>query len=564
MSARGSEWLALLCLATAVAGVYLPALRSGFIYDDHEVIEIQPRPAGAADLLRVFAEPHFRGLPYYRPVVRASLLAQKALHGDRPAPFHLANALLAGSAAAAALVLLRAPALGIARGPAWLAAALFAVHPVASSAVYPIASGRETLLPALLILVTVAAWLRGRRALSFAALAAALLAKEQAVVAPLLLVLADACGIARGAPPPAAAAARAWVARHAPSAALLLLYFALRRAVLGPTDYELAVLSDPIGPLWSLLFGAQVAIAPFAALRYEPELAAWLSPPRLVIAAIVAVALAWLARTAGAPSRRVTLFWVGWFVATQLATANLLRQEARFDERYAFLALLSFPAVAAASASALPARAQRACLLALAAIAAALAAATMLRAPTFRDDAAFAAQWLRSDPGAAEPHHMLALLAARDGRIDAAVTHYEDALRAAPSSPDLLVNLAVALAQLGREAEARQRLAAALRLDPGHPEAHTVLGALLARAGRLDEAVAHHRESVRASPRLAAARMNLGVALARQGRFEEAEAELREALRLDPGSAEARRNLASALRAQGKSVEAELESRSAR
>lgn len=88
--------------------------------------------------------------------MRASLLAQKALHGDRPAVFHLGNALLAG-VAAAAFVLLRATRLGVGVAPAWWAAAIFAAHPVASSAVYPIASSCETFLPALLILAAVAA-----------------------------------------------------------------------------------------------------------------------------------------------------------------------------------------------------------------------------------------------------------------------------------------------------------------------------------------------------------------------------------------------------------------------
>lgn len=539
-----------LALLGVVSAVYLPSLWNGFVYDDHEVIVVQPPPEGPGDLARLFAEPHFRGLPYYRPVVRASLLAQKALHGNRPGLFHLGNALLAGAAAVAAFALLRAPALRIDRAPAAIAAALFAVHPVASSAVYPIASGRETLLPAVLVLCAVAAWLRARRGIAAIAFAAALLAKEQAVVTPLLFALADACGISRDAPGLRRGTARTWLRRYAPPAALLLGYFAVRRAVLEPGSLVLAALSEPLAPLLSMVFGVQVALAPFAALHYEPEVATWLSLPRLAVAAAGLAALFAMARAAKAPPLRVALFWAGWFVATQLPTANLLEQEARFDERYAFLALLAFPAVVASSLSALPSPVRRRAIAGFAAAAAFLAALTLGRAATFRDDARFAAQWLRTAPEAPEAHHLLAMLALGDARYAEAVVHFEAALRGAPDSPDLQTNLGVALAQLGREAEARARLEEALRDDPGHPEAHSALGALLARAGRLDEAIEHHRAAVRAAPRLAAAHMNLGVALARAGRPDEAVSALREAVRLDPASAEARRNLASALRAQ--------------
>ncbi|RIL07532.1 MAG: hypothetical protein DCC71_02610 [Proteobacteria bacterium] len=546
-------------VALLVACAYLPSLRNGFVYDDHEVIVVQPRPAGVADLARVFGEPHFRGLPYYRPIVRASLLAQKAVHGDAPALFHLGNAVLAGAAAAAAYLLLRAPALAISAPFAFAAAACFALHPVASSAVLPIASGRETLMPALFALASTAAWLRARRGLAALLFAAALGSKEQSAVLPFLFVAADALGLAREAPPLRLRAARAWTRRYAAVVAVALAYVAVRGSVLGGTAVEWAIDEAPLAPLGSLLFGAQVALAPFAQLHYEPDPSVWASPVRVAAAAAALAALAVFAVRSGAPSPRAALFWIVWFVATQLPTANVFRQEAPFDERYAFLALLAFPAVAAASASAAatsPAR-RRAALAVATALAVLLAATTLGRMPSFRDDAAFAAQWLRTNPRAPEAHHLLAVVAMQEGRLDDAVTHHRDALAGASGSPDLHVNLAVALAETGRSDEARRELERALALDPGHPEAHSALGALLARSGRLEAAVEHHRAALRAAPRMAAAHNNLGSALARLGRRQEAEAALREAVRLAPGAADARANLALLLRETGRREEAE-------
>lgn len=548
----GRERLLGAVLGLAVGCVYLPSVGNEFLYDDHEVIEVQPRPRSIGQIARIFAEPHFRGLPYYRPVVRASLLGQKAAHGDVPALFHLGNALLAGAAAIAAFALLRAPRLGLGPIPATLAAAAFAVHPVASSVVHPIASGRETLLPAVFVLASMAGWLRGRHGIALACFAAALGSKEQAAVLPALFVLADALALSPDAPPIRLDALRRWITRYAGVVSIALAYLALRRTVLGPTPLEWA-LPDAPPPLASLAFGAQVVLTPFLELRYEPELGVWLAPARLAIGAALLVALFVIARRVAAPTRGVALFWIGWFVATQLPTANLLRQEAPFDERYAFLASLAFPALAAPVIAALATTRQRrrVAIGASLALCVALASVSVRRAAYFHDDAAFAAQWLRTNPSSPEAHHLLAVRAAEAGRTDEAVSHYRDALAVAPDSPDLRVNLAVALAQLGRADEARAQLERAIAIDPGHPEARTTLGTLLARAGRLDEAAAQHRAAIAAAPRMAAAHANLGSVLARLGRWDEAEAALREALRLDPGDRDAARNLALVERESG-------------
>src|SRR5262249_13229965 len=129
---RGRSRLASALLFTSVAAVYAPSYRNGFIYDDTQVIGAQRAPRSAADFARIFAERHFPNLPYYRPITRLTLLGQKTLHGDNPAPFHLANAVLMGLAAAAAYALLRLPVFRIEPAAALAAAALFALHPLAS------------------------------------------------------------------------------------------------------------------------------------------------------------------------------------------------------------------------------------------------------------------------------------------------------------------------------------------------------------------------------------------------------------------------------------------------
>ena len=152
-----------LILFLVIVSVYVPSLQNDFIYDDVEIILAHRAPRSFADWAQIFKERHFPNLPYYRPVTRLTLLGQKRLHGDVPWPFHLANALLLGAAALLAFGILRLPAFGVQRGPALIAAAMFALHPAASSCVYPICSGRETLLPSVWMLGAMYAFLRGWR-----------------------------------------------------------------------------------------------------------------------------------------------------------------------------------------------------------------------------------------------------------------------------------------------------------------------------------------------------------------------------------------------------------------
>src|SRR5262245_13185496 len=139
-----SSFLLPLTLLLLVFALFLPAARNGFIYDDVKIVLRHEGLHSFADLAQVFREPHFPRFPYYRPITRTTLLLQKTLHGDDPVPFHLFNAALAALTALTAFWLLRAPALRIERGPAFLAALGFGVHPLMAHCVLPICSGRET------------------------------------------------------------------------------------------------------------------------------------------------------------------------------------------------------------------------------------------------------------------------------------------------------------------------------------------------------------------------------------------------------------------------------------
>ena len=432
-----------------------------FLYDDYEVILSNAPLRSVQDLGRIFTERHFLSLPYYRPVVRSSLLIQRTLHGDQPGLFHLFNACVAGLIALITYALLSLPVFDM--RPRWtlMAAAVFALHPVASSCVYPIASGRETLLPALFVLLSLYCFLRSGswwRVCASASFALALFGKEQAVVTLVIFMLADGLGLTSS--PPGRSLHR-WLIRYWPEAAIGALYFSIRHLLFAGGEYSLGDLRQFA---LSYLYALQVVTVPFWELVYEPPARVWFKPWRLATGlVIIGWALLWLRRS-WPEVRTVTWFWLGWFVLTLLPTANLLDQEAPFAERYVFLAALSPLSLLAWVLSKHEKDAKQQLWTGVAiAVLLLLVTQTITRGTYFRNYEVFCRQWVKTNPKSLNAHNSLAVVLAMDGRLDEASSHYEEALTIAPGNAKARNNLANLRLQQGRLQDAYDLLKEALR-----------------------------------------------------------------------------------------------------
>ncbi len=142
---------------------YANGLANGFVWDDHALIVQGPARVGLAEVGRALAEPDVllksQPAPYYRPLTRVTFLADRALHGLDPLPYHLENLALHLAATLALFLLARRLAGG--PGPAFVAALLFAIHPVNAETVNLVAA-RNNALVALFTLTSCAAYLRAR------------------------------------------------------------------------------------------------------------------------------------------------------------------------------------------------------------------------------------------------------------------------------------------------------------------------------------------------------------------------------------------------------------------
>jgi len=558
--ALGAAIVALTLLA------YVPAIRGGFIWDDDLWITGNENLRSLGGLWKIWFAPLAN--PQYYPLVNTMYWVEYHLWGLDPLPYHLMNVSLHATSA----VLLWRVLLRLAVPGAWLAAAVFALHPVQVESVAWITEGKNV-LAGLFYLLALLAYLRfappererpsGHRlfyALALGLFACALMAKTVTCTLPaaLLLVLWWKRGevrwrdllplvplVAVGA---AFGLATAWLEKHHVGAAGAQWSFSLvdRCLIAGRALCFYAgklLWPDPLAfiyPRWQIdATSWWQYLFPLAALAVGAGL--WIARRRLGRGPLVAVLF--FAVTLGPALGFVDFFPMRFsFVADHF-------------QYHASVGLIVL-AVAAGAHAVERARRRQAGLVAATVVLAALATLTWRQGHVYKDLETLYRDTLAKNPDSSMVHNNLGQILDRQGKREDALRHYAEALRLSPELPEAHNNLGFVLEELGRSDEALAEYAEAVRLLPDYAQANFNLARLLAGHGKLDEAAAHYEESIRKRPRFALAHEYFAEVLLSLGRIDEAIARFREAVRLDPGRAPAHFALATALERQGELDEA--------
>ncbi len=180
-------------LLAVVAIVYWPTASFQFLnWDDPWYVTDNPlvRSWSPSNLAAIATEPCSKN---YAPLTIFTLLVEHTFFGDWAGGYHLVNVGL--HALNALLVLMLVPQVTKSSAAAWVAALLFAVHPIQVETVAWISS-LKSLLAATGMLASLIYWLRPGRtgrdeALGLGWLVFALLAKASAVVTPAIVLLYD-------------------------------------------------------------------------------------------------------------------------------------------------------------------------------------------------------------------------------------------------------------------------------------------------------------------------------------------------------------------------------------
>jgi protein O-mannosyl-transferase len=595
-----SPWFfgAVIIAATVLA--YLPALRGGFIWDDDAYVtqnRLLTAPDGLARIWFSFESPS-----QYFPLTYTALRVDRALWGLNPFGYHLVNVLLhAVNALLVWALLARLRVSG-----AWLAAAIFALHPVHAESVAWITE-RKNVLMCFFFLLSLLAWTRfvdppeKRRwlfyLLALCAYCLALFAKTTACTLPaaLLLIL--------------------WLQKKSIGwqRVLQIIPFVLLGVAMGLVSMwwerfhsGTAGPEFALGPLERLLIASH-ALWFYAGKLFWPAKLTFIYPkweidpanPLLygwTAAVLAACALIYFARRVFGRGPAVGAIF---FVATLgpvLGPIMLYTFRYTFvADHYQYVASIGLIALFAASSVTFlgkpgmgwkPFPLVIALLLVLGALTWRQARIYSDRETLWRDTVAKNPQsWLahlnlgvelkekgesdaakseydeafRLNPNSSETLNVLGVWEIEHGRIDDGIEKFRVSLRIYPTYAFASFNLANALLEKSQLDEAVAAYKDAIRVDPDYVDAHANLAVALSREGKLDEAIVHYKEALRLNPDDAGTHNNFGAVLTDQKRFNDALQQFRESIRLYPGSAQTRINMSRALLGLGRKTDATAE-----
>ncbi|MFO1487944.1 MAG: tetratricopeptide repeat protein [Verrucomicrobiota bacterium] len=501
------------CFFGLLVWAYLPALRGGFIWDDDAYVTENQTLRNLSGLWEIWFDPS--ATPQYYPLVHTSYWIEHHFWGLNPLGFHLTNL---GLHVFASLLLWRVLSVLQISG-AWLAAALFACHPVQVESVAWVTE-RKNVLSAVFYFSAALAFFRfyelgaqkvsWRRAffygLAFFLYMAALLSKTITCSLPaaLLLIIWWKSGTLRS---------RDFLA-VAPMF-MVGIVFSIGTVFLEQNHVGAS------GPEWLLSFAERVLIAGRALWFYIFKLIVpanlifiyprWQLAPHLwwqwlyPSAALLVLFSMWRFRALLGRGPLVAVLFFAGTLFPALGFVNVYPMRYSFvADHFQYLACVGVFVLFASGACRFP----RLILIPVALLLVFLGLSRQ-QAAAYVDVKILWESTLRKNPSCWMAHNNLGMIFKEEGRIDEAVVHYREALRLNSEYPEAHYNLGIVSYQSKQIDDALFHFQAAVRLKPEDAEARNNLGATLRAKGRLDEAIFQFREALKLKPDYDLAWLNL-------------------------------------------------------
>lgn len=552
LTRRGGVVGAGLVLVAMTLLAYLPATTAGYIWDDDYYVYDNPTLKDAGGLGRIWLEPG--ATPQYYPLVHSTYWIEYRMWGAKPGGYHVVNILLHGLGA----VLLWRLLSRLAVPGAWVAAAVFAVHPINVESVAWITERKNT-LSGVFYLASALAFLGWRlprgpetRGSPWRYLAAlvfflcALLSKTVTASLPAALMLVLWWKSGRITMRDVRALAPLVVLGIAFGAMTVWMERQTVGAVGAAWDHTLLERCLIAGRALWFYAGKLVFPSPlvFVYPRWHIDAGQWWQ--YLFPAAAVAVVVAlWLARRRiGRGPLAAVLFFAGTLVpALGFFNVYPMRFSYVFDH-FQYLAGIGIVTLIVgagfAAATRLGAQGRAAAAGGSALILVVLGMLTWRQSFIYADEETIWRDTLARNPEAWIAHTNLGFIRMNQGRLAEAIDHSRASLRIYPDGADANANLGIALHLTGDHAEALEHLRAALRGKPTNIQAHYFAALALVWLGRPDEAIEHLREAIRINRRWPAPLMAAAWILATHA--DEAIRQPDEAVRLALAAAALREN----------------------
>jgi len=593
------SWIARHQKLAAAAGLwvivliaYVPVYWAGFIWDDADHVTSNPTLRSLHGLWQIWTVP--TSLPQWYPLVHTTFWLEYHLWAANPLGFHIVNVFLH----AAGAVLLWRLLNRLAVPGAWLAAAIFAVHPIHVESVAWITERKNT-LSALLYLAAAIAYLRWDSAdktrsgrwyfASLVLFTGALFSKTVVCSLPAALLLI-----------------RWWkTGRLTRRDSVLLLPMFVIGAVLAATTAWLERNHvQAVGPSWTFAASpggelvARTLIAGRALWFYAAKLALpwplafiytrWhinVDSPRQFIFPLAAAGVVlsmWLLRHRIGRGPLVAILYFAITLFPALGYFNIYPMRFSFvADHFQHLASIGLTTLAAVGLAKLTTRFPRMGTTISAILLLTLMVLTFYQCTIYHNTQTLWRDTMRKTPDSWMVYTNLGRVLESEGRALEAVPYHETALRLAPDLTDTHENVAVgrmlqsrydeaeaefhralaidpafvpALTDLGKleyfdrhdSAEAERYFTNALQISPTYAPANYAYGVLLEQRGKLAEAAEHYRLAAHDFPDDFDTEYDLGSVLLKLRRPSEAIDPLRAATRLQPTSSRAWINLRAA------------------
>ena len=539
---RALAWLgAAVTLAGWTIFAYWPAWHGGFIWDDDRYVTHNYLLIAADGLRRIWFS--LDAPSQYFPLAYTVLRIERSLWDLNPVGYHWVNILLhLGNALLVWCILARLKVPG-----AWLAAAIFALHPVQVESVGWISELKNVLM-GFFFLLTLLTWIeyvdathKHRRILYVAALVFYLLA---------LSAKATACTL------PAALFLVLWLKQRPIGRRPLLEIIPFVVLALGiglvavwwEKYHQGTRMLVSLGPVERLLIASRAIWFYLGKIFWPAKLTfiypQWRIDPTSPIAyswpIAVAVALVLIfygRRFFGRSVEVAALFFV-------MTLGPLLGFVMLYTFRYTFVAdhyqyLASIGPIALASAglvtlSRLSRTLQRLVGGTSFAILIGLGLLTWQQSATYRNAETLWRTTIVKNPGCWMAYNNLGVVQFEKGNVEDAIEKYQQSLGLHPDYPEAHYNLGSALLQNGYADEAIRHCEEALKIQPNEPDAHIVLGNAFMAKQDVDRAIAHYEQALTLRPEDSNAHYNLGIALQEKGETDRAAREYEKARQYEP------------------------------
>ncbi|MGZ4973729.1 MAG: tetratricopeptide repeat protein [Limisphaerales bacterium] len=527
---RRKQWLWGMLLMMLTCIVYLPVLRATFVWDDSFMIADNKMLRSTPGLHDIW----FTNKPAdHIPVTLTAIWLQWQLWGSNPVGFHVVNVLLHALGA----VLLWRVLLRLRLPGAWLAAAVFALHPVCVASAAWVSEQKNT-VSLVFYLWTVLCYLRfiekpnGRNyAVVLTVFVLTLLTKGSVVVLPAVLLLLvwwknreiKRFDLLRLIPFFVLAFAEA----------LTAIWFQNHRAIGGEMIQDLNRAGQFVAATRAVWFYLWKAWVPWNIMVIYPQwVIDWRSVveylPALAIVAVLAVA--WRFR---ATWGRHVVFALLALIVTLFPVMGFFNMYflvfSRVADHWQYLALLVSIPFAVCSVAYLIRKAKWTASVSAGlaiAVLAFLSFSTWIRASVYQSEETLWTDTVARNPNAWMAYNNLGNAVAAKHDTDDSIKIYKQAVAIKPDFDDAHSNLGNALVAKYEELKGSNK-----------QEAERVL----------DEAVDHLQRAVKLQPKMANFHFNYGIALVDKGRVDEGIKEYEAAIQIRSGFADCRNNLANAL-----------------